>query len=64
MDRGFSADITNNTTVVAINALANPIDLSSNTPRFPWKKNHFLLLVAIILAWVLQIKLRFSLVMR
>ena len=35
MDRGFSADITNNTTVVAINALANPIDLSSNTPRFP-----------------------------
>ena len=35
MERGFSADMTNNTTVVAIKALANPIDLSANTPRFP-----------------------------
>ena len=35
IERGLSEDTTNKTTVVAIKALANPTDLSANTPPFP-----------------------------
>ena len=41
IERGLSEDTTNKTTVVAIKALANPTDLSANTPPFPWKKNNY-----------------------
>ena len=40
IERGLSEDTTNRTTVVAIKALANPTDLSANTPPFPWNKNY------------------------
>ena len=40
IERGLSEDTTNKTTVVAIKALANPTDLSANTPPFPYNKDY------------------------
>ena len=40
MERGLSLEMTNKTTVVAIKALANPMDLSPKTPPFPCSEEY------------------------